>query len=642
MGNGVAAQESSILGSAFGEVVDGALGDVGSSLAGWALGAIGISTGDGATEKEIEDTLNTIENELEDIESTLTGISDELKELDQDLVQMDCDTLAADLDGQLGLITSLYQNYESFISTAKSGTVPLVNCTDALNTPNSCLKAWVNAVLDDNSEGQGVQWALNTIATAFNPQGNANGVIAECMKTVEPPKPGDMELHDANAYWNQTLGLVNYYYAYMVKGLTIYSEASHFQAWMAHGYPGGSPIPSNADATYETYCTGAGYTICQNVVELQSFIYDSMLKAYETTGAPYTDNDVVLNYKTSNNANLYPSSLENFTMAANSGAWPDQCSRPLDSSDPCGITADGIVSWNNDANSNGGVDSGKFESVKYASYTGWAVGFKDDLNALLTNIGPTETPAKFLESSGFYDMGNKIIQSRSYEVFGMPNSYVPNGHDSPGVALLGNVMIVFVDTNVADNSKLTYSVFDTQSAANDYLMIPGGNTMTCHAGFGNVNSGNYVTGSDFVTKDPYNGWYRSSADMIACLNAQCCNNGGSSCCPQNLGYDSNTGAVVRPVANWALDTVKSPYWPQPMPDTKKQFSLPMIDVSSLACTNSRSHQNLQGAFVRCGDDFDSWLTANIPKPSGNTYDPNATSKIQVRHLRHRLRGSRYL
>jgi len=289
------AQEAGLVQSSFAYVFDavatGALGQVGSDLTGWALGALGISSSN--PEEQMEQELQAIEGELQDIEDTLNLVLNELEEIDQTLVQNDCNTLNAETLSAKSLIDSLYLDYQTFVKTAKGGVMPNIYCKAAATSPADCLVEWAKAVLDDSNEGSGVSNALSLISEALLDDGNAQGIIRACIDpTILPiPSVGDFD----GGYYSKVLGLVNYYYYYQAIGFMMIAEAEHFDAWINANKPGGSPLNATV---YSDICKSQGNVNCNGIVTSGNQLYENLIEQFGISGVPYSDNNVVLNYAT--------------------------------------------------------------------------------------------------------------------------------------------------------------------------------------------------------------------------------------------------------------------------------------------------------------------------------------------------------
>jgi hypothetical protein len=102
---------TSITTSMFKSLADGAAGQVGGAAAGWAMGAMGLSTGDSAALASIDADLQTIISQLNEIEQ-------ELAQLTASIQQLDCDTLTANINQARTVIDSLGATYQEFTDQA--------------------------------------------------------------------------------------------------------------------------------------------------------------------------------------------------------------------------------------------------------------------------------------------------------------------------------------------------------------------------------------------------------------------------------------------------------------------------------------------------------------------------------------------
>jgi len=237
------------------------------------------------------------------------------------------------------------------------------------------------------------------------------------------------------------------------------------------------------------------------------------------------------------------------------------------------------------------------------------------------------TSAQYLElEGGFYSMENKIIQSRSYlGDFAMPGTDWSPEHDLCGGAVINNNMICFFDTNLKTSSSFVNNTICSSEAAYEYLLEKTGNQLKCIACGGSLNP--YVYSTNSALTSAYNGWYKAATEIEYCACYDCNS-------PQQHGYPQDIGVVSAPVANWQLTSDYSTGTITGQPSSaKKQFTLPVIDISQLSCTENifgemRQPVNEAGAYTRCGNDLDNWLAVNVPKPPGFNMSPNAKCTSQ--------------
>ncbi len=353
----------------------GAAGEIGGQAAGWAMGALGLSSGSpdySAQLDKIDDDLQVIIGQLNDIEKELNAIEGELTVLN-------CSTWATALTGEKGRVDYLIGAYQSLVSTAANGGL----------VPSAEIADWVDQVLGLGSYAsqQPIGQVISTFASTLTGPAST-GVIPACAQSV--PVPGSVMAGDGT-YYGQVNLFTDYYYNYQVRALFLYIEAQHYRAWVAAGSPGSDVIP--ADSVQDVCADPNGALYCNQAAGRANDVYNALLAQYTAAGAPYTGDNFVLKYD-ADNPYLFPLSLEDFTKAAGS-----TCTYPLVSSAPCGVMA---VRYD---------DTAAVNTVHYLGYTNWGISRMSHLDAWVEGW-KSGTPGQYLEKTyGFKNMENKIIVS---------------------------------------------------------------------------------------------------------------------------------------------------------------------------------------------------------------------------------------
>ncbi len=364
--------ESSLTSDLFKSLGEGVAGQVGGAATGWALSAMGLSTGDSAALASLKGELNTIINQLNDIEAQLAQLKSAIQ-------QLDCDSLAADTKQLQGNIDGWTQDYSNFAGdgTGANGITPFVPPVDQV-------QPWADAVLDNTN---GVLNAIVTISDLLLNAGTSQGILAACLQpgVLKPPASGKI---GDTAYYNQVANLVDYYYNYEARGLLLLQEAYHWEAQQASGQTLPPDQVGNV-CTEQTNNTEVQYA-CATAIDDTNFVYQLLAEQFEVVGLPYDDANIVVR-NGGTNPPLYPRSLETFTQAAG-----NSCPTPLTSIAPCGVTVAtaGTI--------------GNAMKVTFDGYTNWTAATGDQLTHLIEARG-SQSPAAYLETNGFQNVTGKII-----------------------------------------------------------------------------------------------------------------------------------------------------------------------------------------------------------------------------------------
>jgi len=457
--------ETSTISTLFLSLGKGAASEIGGELAGWTLGAMGLTAASGPNYQQ---QINKILSQLQAIVSILNQINTELITINNTLTTLDCHTQQSTLLSEISAIKSSYQHYQSITFTASQG--------DTI--PNSELKEWADIVLLGNASYMALQPALNSIVTSLESTG---GPIISCIQQTTPLEEGGFGA-DAT-YYNRVSFFTNYYYYYQTLALMMISEAEHYYAWYNAGQPGGSFI--SADSVQQVCTSNPTSQIhCNNVAIETNDLYNAVIKQMTDGGAPYT-NDYVLYQHFQEKPRVWVRSLEDFTTAAGYN-----CNSPLTNSNPCGPTSG---TWQSTLQVNTYREMGPFHFAQ-----------NEDLTKLLdpSKIG-TATNGHYLSTQGFENMTQKTIVAPQL-------INVTFSHDN-----VSREAIVFFNTDVAPVNGI-YSVINTQDGFRSVFSSHQESNKSGQCGAGN----NYIsklyhyrTSGNFPTADS---WTSGFAKIRTC------------------------------------------------------------------------------------------------------------------------------
>ncbi len=375
--------DASITSDLFLALGKGAAKEVGGAAVGWALSALGLSSGDDAA-------LEQINGDLQEIISQLAEIEQELSVLIGKIEQLDCDALSADINSARTMIKTLTVTYQGFVDDG-AGTYGT-----AIVPPISEMTTWADNVLDQMN---GVLPALIAIDDALMSVGSAQGIISACLQPeiVTPPVAGSI---DDRSYYKTVQNMVHFYYVLQVQGLLLLHEAYHFRAQQAS-----TLAPSTDDIANICISATEAEVIhdCNMVIEDTNRVYQDLAEQFLLGGAAFSNDNLLLRNNGADST-LWVGSLEDFTQSAG-----DSCSSPLTSADPCGLTV-------------GNRNTGKTPfSVNYQDYDGWRPASSDELGELIGARG-SKTPAAYLEAIGFQNATGKLVitgDSFEYSILSM-------------------------------------------------------------------------------------------------------------------------------------------------------------------------------------------------------------------------------
>jgi len=461
--------DESFITSVFKSVATGAAGNIGSTAAGWAMGAMGLS----ASSPDYTSQLDTIHNDLLHISDQLDGIQDQLSSIDGELVNINCTEWENTLKNEKGRIKNLMKTYKDMVASgAAKKTVSQKN-----------ISQWVDEVLAEGDYTDVIPMGevLANIASQVYVS-RTSGIIPACIKKISAPEA--KTLGSDTSYYKQVKYYTDFYANYQLQGTLMLNEALHYRAWEAAGSPNADALSPDStsyvcgDPDVAFYCNEAS----SNVNDL----YNNLVQQLTAAGAPYTTDDLVMLYDSPDYIYLLPTSLEDFTTAAG-----DNCTYPLTSANPCGKTA-------------GYYNSRNFRDVVYKGYTNWYNSGTGILKDLLKDW-KSGTAGDYLESLGFKNMSNKVILSgQSVEIL-------------LDKADIEQEFVVFFDTD------LDYSSFGglvSKKSQYDLLAENGANGDPCWWNTSNVRVGTLYTYSHNTTTKVYErtnyfynlqatvGWYK--------------------------------------------------------------------------------------------------------------------------------------
>lgn len=332
-----------------------------SSLFGWATSALGLGS-DNGQEAAIVDELQNISEELSQIQQAITQLDAAVKQETCDLEAFDTTTDAR------ARIDTVAGTYNSAMANADEGK----------------LQTFLDEVFDEGGDGvASIDEELATIDDALLSAGNADGVLASCIKAIDLGAANTLDDRD---YYDLVSNLTGFFYGYQVQGLLLVVEAYHLQAYQLWAKENPTAAAALAPDDVSQVCvdpTGEVASLCGEARTEVEEMYDRLVAQFAYAGAPYSTDDAKLLNQT---PYLWALELEAFTAAAG-----DTCASPLVGGDTCGVTAGGDVS-----------------DVLFGGREGWGRGSQAGWAALLA--GHTSgTPSTYLNGLGFSQTQNKII-----------------------------------------------------------------------------------------------------------------------------------------------------------------------------------------------------------------------------------------
>ncbi|MCB0723959.1 MAG: hypothetical protein KDC73_04610 [Ignavibacteriae bacterium] len=567
----------------FTAVGEGAASAVGGEIAGWVLGAMGLTS----SSSEYTQQLVQIEAKLDSIVTLINGVNDNLTLIEQVLAQINCSQQQSSLQTEIGSLTSLYNQYNSMLATAESG--------DTI--PQSIMKDWADQVLAKNlyAGNTSVEALISTIQVNVN---SSTGALYSCIKTVSLPSSNAPMLD--TLYYANVYALANYYYYYQSIGLLMLSEAYHYYAWMEAGSPGANDTLT-ADKVQQV-CNYNGTTLdyCNNVATATNSLYNSLVTQITYAGAPYSNAYYTMQYDATSPV-VWVTSLEDFTTE--SGA---QCpgAFPLGNDYPCGPTA-GFVNT----------------ALTIDTYRGSEGAFAFAKTQELVNLFDID---KVGTVGG--DLGQYLQDVAGFQNVLSPNKTVI-ASDSVAIDLphAGHTLyfVPFFNTNgtltenvSGEKTAVFYREGDFQSLLNPVDVE--------HTQCGNPNQGtlgtytlyNYTYNNNTLGQQYYNLDYNWMTGFA--ISAEC--------------NSMNDGYLFFTDDSFILGT--PPVYPgfytlaQRLQDVPERFLWPVFHPQNATCTNGRTVKNPGGMYTMCNDDFTAFINTVVPPPvtcNNATIDPPCTT-----------------
>ena len=532
---------TSAITAVFESVGKGAMGEIGNVGMSWALSALGLAGGSPDYTQQFEN----IDNDLKVISAQLSAMELELEQLGQDITILNCNSQQTGINGYITSIITLQDSYNAMMSIANDTSTILADST---------MNKWVEQVLDEGVNG--MKKVLAGISQAMFVAGD-DGIIPTCIKALDNPKNGTFD----STYYLSVQTITNYYYYYQALGLSYLNEAYHYKAWVAAGKPNSTSYSADSIANVCSHPDGRSF--CIDAASYTNTVYNSLLQQFSPAGAPYSDDNFLMEYD-STNPMLWVKSLEDFTLANS-----DNCPDPLTSANPCGITAGKY----NEPLSNPQI---------YRTYGGWIIASNDvHLKNLLAGW-TSGTVGDYLENSfGFKNMKNKIVMgNNNYSIeLSWAQAYFN--------------FIGFFDTDMDKSFGLnqpTYSTNDYNLLApksplyvnNNYAQKPCPN-------FYNYQQPGWLPESFLQSRNNFyiicaRSWVTAaiySLPQESCAPLEWCQGG-------EPGWLANIGTV--------------------------QYRWPITPIAKFTCTSPYTPKNTGGIWSMCGSNFIAFLEANIPIP----------------------------
>ncbi len=543
---------NSAISTAFGQIGDGAFGDLGSVGMGWVLGSMGLA---GSSGPNYIKQLHIIEADLDTIISILNDVDAEVHSIDSVLGVLKCALEENSLTNEIAAINTNYEIYNTFLLSASQG--------DTI--PNSQLMSFANLVINGNGTQPSMATALSNIQVNINEQ---SGVIVACMQSISKPDIGTFGL-DTN-YYAQAQSLLSKYYYYQTIGLGLLSEAYHYNAWVDAGSPGEEY--TNADSVQKVCSENSQSAIdCNFVVVVTNTTYNSLLEQFSFVGAPYTDANLIFQ-QSSNGGIAWVRSLEDFTQQAGSN-----CNFPLTNDNLCGPTV--------------GLYNQQLSFTTYYGTQNFQFAGNSELSLLVSDvsaIAPFPGPnGAYLDSMGFENMSNKILIADTLLKLNADDSheydnYMDTMHIVPFIDTEGGVF-----TDCDHNQSAIFNDEPHFCYALGYVDA----TYVDDCAYPNYS---YYKMNYTVSNTASSNWYFL----------------------KGAGYFCNDGNWEKPIAwdspsqapGWSY------YLDNSIP--QKRFLMPVrINLGSVqGCSEGFSPLNRGGMASKCGADYEAFLSINLPKP----------------------------
>mgnify|MGYP002276803007 CR=1 FL=1 len=542
--------DESFMTSIFKSVATGAAGNIGGTVAGWAMGALGISNT--SSGPDYTDQLNKIDTDLQHISTQLSSIGDDLIDISDEIKKLNCSTWQSGLTHNSGIVTDLYSKYSTYVATASG--------PDSAEIDQATLSNWVDKVL-----GEGDYASYNDMGTLLDQiaatiyDGSNSGLLPSCIATIDLPTHGS--IGGDTSYYKKVKKYTDYYTNLQIQGLVVLVEALHYRAWETAG----SPNPDILAPDSASFVCKKAKVECSLAADAVNKVYNNLVRQLTVAGAPYTTDDLVMLYDSPDYIYLLPTSLEDFTTAAG-----DNCTYPLTSANPCGKTA-------------GYYNSRNFRDVVYKGYTFWYNAGTGILKELLKDW-KSGTAGDYLENRGFKNMKNKVILSGQSVKIDLNNSHADNTYNT-------QAFVPFFDTDLdySFNGGLVY-----QDKQYDFL-APSKNSGWCWQDNDGTQGGTKYTYSHVTSVDKYkhtNYFY----DLQAEIGWNSTDYGGYEIC-ESFKWTKMPGWVAANRGNNAV-----------------QYRWPAVEAYHLDCTNGRDKTNPGSMWTMCGDDFTQWLEKQLPRP----------------------------
>ncbi len=573
----------------FKAVGEGAEGALGFSINGWILSAMGLA----GSSPDYEAQIKLIENDLDSIIVLLNDIGNELAEINQTLLILNCSEQQSSLQTEIGRIEDLLDQYNGMLATA--------NSNDTI--PRSLMQDWSDQVLARNaySGQQSVGQLLSTIETNVSAQ---TGALYSCIVAMPVPAATGTTAYGVDSnYYNNVEALTNYYYYYQAIALSLLSEAYHYEAWAAAGYPNSDTLSSDS---IQAVCSanGTSATYCNDVRVKTNELYNSLLAQFSYGGASYTNEHTILQ-NIQNNPIVWVRSLEDFTSQAGYN-----CPNPLKNElmtgtipQPCGPT----------------IGCGGYSTLSdtvYRGTSGFSFANADELSYLVDpqSSSSYNSNGAYLEASGFRNMSDKTFVS------GTPGSpIVLNGSNQT----FNTVPFFFTDQKAFSTGGELISVYKSSNALNSIFPSSVYATGTCTPSGTHYQNENHTLlySSLQSNAEPFD-----IAFVAGIGNTTLCLSDGDWVVTTPMEWKYPDSACLPPpcpppgflVQNSSECTVKKDY----------RFLMPKVYALDVHCKPGRIPVNISNVPTMCGEDFNIYLNVNVPRPptcSNTSINPLCTT-----------------
>ncbi len=384
------AQQASIVGG----MVEGVSGGLSDTLVGYALTSIGLNS-QSSFQTDVVSQLEEINTELQTISAQLTDIQNAI------LTQTCVDELSSSsVTNALTSIATVSNTYTDLLQAGES-TTGTVSQADIDNFPDQVA----------NGPGGGlpsISAALVAINIALQSTGN-DGIIGSCEKALTTvPATGSFAAD--LTFYSDPINLLQYFSDYETVATLLLVEYYDYQAFLSSSYYSATTVsnglPANEAPLVCAGPTGNTATECGFAHSTLEQLYVYLQNQYTEDGVPYSTKDSSGNLQTGLYVGTSGTNYLFATFPRGVHQRPQDasanCSSPLTSASPCGLTF----------GNNPSVTPWSSSLPAYQYETGWTPATVPMWRTLINtwvNGSSSTTLADGLTTLGFQNASNKII-----------------------------------------------------------------------------------------------------------------------------------------------------------------------------------------------------------------------------------------